>query len=391
MHPTEVDPVSFMAHAGALDRQDTATGPLAGTTLAVKDLYDIKGLKTGAGNPSWLEAHDVAGTDSWAVAKLMAAGSRLIGKTLTDEMAYSLIGASPHYGTPPNPAAPDCIPGGSSSGSASVVAQGLVDIALGTDTGGSVRIPASFCGLYGIRPTHGRIPLTGVMPLGESFDTVGWFARKANLLKKAGEVLLDTPDSAQRPKRLIILKDLFQAADDNCRTSLQDTLSGIRDRFANTTEAVIAPDGFEEWRDTYRYVQGYEAWRNHAHWIETCSPVFGGQTQSRFDFAREITEADFAKWTATRTRLKAHVLDLIGADGVLAMPTAPGAPIRRDAIEADFDAFRARILDFTAYAGVAGTPQVTIPVGRNDGGPVGLSLIGAPGSDRQLLEFVAGL
>jgi len=380
-----------MAHAGPLDRQEQKTGPLAGCTLAVKDLYDVKGLKTGAGNPTWLETHEPAQRDSWAVEKMLAAGARLLGKTLTDEMAYSLIGANHFYGTPPNPAAPDRVPGGSSSGSASVVAQGLVDLALGTDTGGSVRIPASFCGLYGFRPTHGRISVADLVPLGPSFDTVGWFTRDANLLATAGNILLAEPDTAPTPRRLVRLNDLFTAADPTGLTLLNESAEKAAVLLDNLTITPIAPDGFEEWRDTYRYVQGYEAWRQHGAWIDKCRPEFGPLTQARFDFAKSITESDATYWIKTRSRLRDQVLELIGDDAVLCLPTAPGPAIRRDAPEAEFDAFRGRVLDFTAYASIAGTPQVTIPVGSADGGPIGLSLIGAPGADRGLLKLAQSL
>ncbi len=385
------DDISFMAHAGVMDRCEREDGPLAGTAFAVKDLFDVRGLKTGAGNPDWLAGHPLAQWDAWAVARLLDAGARLVGKTLTDEMAYSLIGANPHYGTPPNPAAPDRIPGGSSSGSASVVAQGLADTALGTDTGGSVRIPASFCGLFGMRPTHGRIPVDGLVALGPSFDTVGWFARDGAFLETVGRVLLPTPDSAPRPRRLVHLQDLFAAADGACVPMLEEAAGRAAALFETVQSATAAPDGFAEWRDTYRYVQGAEAWATHRDWIEGNGPRFGPQTEARFQFARSIGAADIAAWTATRARLREQVLELIGGDGVLCLPTAPGAPIRRDAPVTDFDAFRARILDFTAYAGIAGAPQVTVPVGMADGGPVGLSLIGAPGSDLALLELAKTL
>jgi amidase len=380
-----------MAHAGKLDRQDQPTGALAGRTLAVKDLYDVQGLKTGAGNPAWLDSHEPATDDAWAVARLMDAGARLVGKTLTDEMAYSLIGANHHYGTPPNPAAPDLIPGGSSSGSASVVAQGLVDLAIGTDTGGSVRIPASFCGLYGFRPSHGLIPLDGVVPLGPSFDTVGWFSRDAALLELTGTVLLETPDSAPAPKRLVLLDDLFAAADRQCGALLSKAVAGVSKMFDKVSHATIAPGGFARWSDSYRYVQGYEAWQAHGDWIETCKPVFGALTQARFDFARAITDAEAESWNQSRLDLCAQVLDLMDNDAVLCLPTAPGAAIRRGAPGSEFDAFRGKVLDFTAYAGIAAAPQVTIPVGNAGGGPIGLSLIGVPGSDKALLKLVNAL
>jgi len=390
-HPYSKDPISFAQHAGPFNRQDVENGPLAEMTFVAKDLFDVKGLKSGTGNPTWLETHDIAQDDSWAVSRLLSHGARLIGKSLTDEMAYSLIGANYHYGTPPNPAAPDRIPGGSSSGSASIVAQGLADFALGTDTGGSVRIPASFCGILGFRPTHGRIPVEGLVPLGPSFDTVGWFARNAGTLKTVGDTLLKESDTAPRSRKLVRLDDIFLAADQDCQPLLDKAFTMAARHFESHASTTIAGNGFDEWRDTYRFVQGYEAWQEHGTWIETCQPAFGPLTQARFDFARSISEADFKKWADIRENLKQRVLDIIGDNGILCLPSAPGAAIRRDGPEPAFDEFRARILDFTAYAGMCGAPQATIPVGVSHGGPIGLSFISAPGSDLNLLEIIETL
>ncbi|HWI12737.1 MAG TPA: amidase family protein, partial [Burkholderiales bacterium] len=159
-----------------------SSGPLAGLTFAAKDIYDVIGHRTGFGSPDWLRTHEPAASTAPVVQQLLDAGATMVGKTQTDELTYSLNGENAHYGTPVNVNAPGRIPGGSSSGSAAAVAAGLVDFALGSDTGGSVRAPASFCGIYGIRPTHGRVSLRGACPLAATFDTAGWFAREASLL-----------------------------------------------------------------------------------------------------------------------------------------------------------------------------------------------------------------
>ena len=187
---------AFCRHTHA-DAAGAASGPLAGLTFGAKDIYDVAGHKTGFGSPDWLRTHGPAERTAPAVQRLLDAGAHLVGKTHTDEMTYSLNGENPHYGTPVNVNAPGRIPGGSSSGSAAAVAAGLVDFALGSDTGGSVRAPASFCGIFGMRPTHGRIPLDGACPLAATFDTAGWFARDATLLERVGRVLL--ADSAIAP------------------------------------------------------------------------------------------------------------------------------------------------------------------------------------------------
>ncbi len=201
------------------------SGPLAGTKFAVKDIYDIAGHVTGCGNPDWLRTHKPAAKTAPVVEKLLAAGGTMIGKTVTDEIAYSLNGQNFHYGTPVNSNAPGRIPGGSSSGSASAVAGNAVDFALGSDTGGSVRVPASLCGIMGIRTSHGRIPLDGIMPLAPSFDTIGWFARDGALLNRIGAVLLDEDKVPTPFGELLVCEDGFAQANLSCAAALQPAVN----------------------------------------------------------------------------------------------------------------------------------------------------------------------
>nr|MDQ3830771.1 amidase family protein [Candidatus Tectomicrobia bacterium] len=150
--------------------EGAADGPLSDLTFAAKDIFDIAGYVTGGGNPDWKATHGPAERTAWVVRVLVEAGATMVGKTITDEITRGIFGENAHYGTPVNPHAPGRVPGGSSSGSAAAVAGGLVDFALGSDTGGSVRVPSGFCGLYGLRPTHGRIPLDGILSQAPSYD-----------------------------------------------------------------------------------------------------------------------------------------------------------------------------------------------------------------------------
>src|SRR5918911_522317 len=181
-------------------------GPLAGLRAAVKDMYDIAGTRTGGGNPDWLRAQAPASANAAAIEQLLDAGATIIGKTVCDEFFFSLAGVNAHYGTPLNPRAPGRLPGGSSSGSASATAAGACDFALGSDTGGSVRVPAAFCGIYGIRPTHGRVHLAGAMAMAPSFDVAGWFASGPGVFRRVGEVLLEGTSHAARIEKLIVLE-----------------------------------------------------------------------------------------------------------------------------------------------------------------------------------------
>src|SRR5262245_40397488 len=179
--------------------EGATAGPLVGTTFVAKDLYDVRGYRTGAGNPDWERTHEPAARTAPAIERLLAAGATLVGKSCTDELAFSLDGINVHYGTPLNPRFPDRLPGGSSSGSASAVAAGLCDFALGSDTSGSIRVPASYCGVYGFRPSHGAVPIDGVVPLAPAFDTVGWLARDAAMLRRSGRILLGRDDGPAAP------------------------------------------------------------------------------------------------------------------------------------------------------------------------------------------------
>src|SRR5437870_2254931 len=201
----------------------TKSGPLDGLRFAVKDLIDVAGHRTGCGNPTWLATHPPASVSAVCVEQLLAAGAQCEGKTVTDELAFSLLGENFHYGTPLNPAAPDRVPGGSSSGSASAVVCGLVDFAIGTDTGGSVRVPASNCGIWGWRPSHGLISVAGVMPFSPTLDTVGVFARSAELLQSVATELLaaNTPAATEPTRRTIhLVREAFDAVDSSVRDAL---------------------------------------------------------------------------------------------------------------------------------------------------------------------------
>ena len=219
---------AFVPHDIKAPIKGAATGPLAGLTLAVKDMYDIAGERTGGGNPDWLAAQAPAKTHARAVAKLLDAGATIIGKTVCDEFFYSVAGVNANYGTPLNPGAPGRIPGGSSSGSATATAAGACDIGLGSDTGGSVRIPAALNGLYGIRPTHGRVDATGAMAMAPSFDAVGWFAASPGLFRKVGPVLLDGSGVPGDVVRVLVADDAFAEADAPVARILRGVLERMR-------------------------------------------------------------------------------------------------------------------------------------------------------------------
>ena len=382
---------AFVPHDLAQPVKGAAAGPLAGLTAAVKDMYDIAGTTTGNGNPTWLETHGPAKAHAAAVQKILAAGATVIGKTVCDEFFYSVAGANAHYGTPVNPRAPGRLPGGSSSGSASAVASGACDFALGSDTGGSIRIPASFNGIYGLRPTLGRVDATGATAMARSFDTPGWFTAGPGLLRTVGKVLLGGAALAGRIERVIVLEDAFVEADEPVADLLRSALELIAEDLPVIEHARIAPDGFDPWREAFRVVQAFETWQSFGNFVREHGPEAGPGVRERLEAAARVSagEADDARAIVADAR--AHIRRVAVSGTVMALPTSPCIAPLVDGTAADMDRFRTRVMRLTCTAGVAGLPQISIPIGTIGGYPVGLSFIGWPDGDEALLELACVL
>ncbi|WP_449256069.1 amidase [Bosea sp. (in: a-proteobacteria)] len=363
------------------------TGPLAGLTLAVKDLFDVKGYPTGAGSPVVLAQSGVKAKTAPIVKELLRAGARFVGKTHTDELAFSLNGKNAHFGAPVNPAAPSRIAGGSSCGSMAAVAGRLADIALGSDTGGSVRAPASYGGLFGIRPTHGRLSLKRVWPLAASLDTPGWFARDGETFARVGHVLLGR-DRTELPAtpRLLLADDMFAQAVPEAETILRNVVQRALPSAGQPESLKVARD-IDALYWAFRWIQGREAWIADGPMIERFAPPLGPGVRERFAFSRAVTDAEYAKGEAVRKTFRARLARLLGQDGVLILPTVPDIAPLVSAEEAELEDFRNRALRLLCLAGLSGFPQVTIPVAQREGAPLGLSLIGPRGSDSSLIAF----
>ncbi|WP_295377378.1 amidase [uncultured Pseudacidovorax sp.] len=369
-----------------------ATGPLAGLTFGVKDLFDVAGYPTGGGSPIVLAMSGIKTRTAPTVQKLLDAGAVFAGKTVTDELAFSMNGDNAHFGAPVNGAVPGRISGGSSSGSASAVSNRLCDFALGTDTGGSVRAPANHCGLFGLRPTHGRVSLEGALDLAPSLDTCGWFARDIGTFARVADVLLGA-DPAPLPTapRLLRPTDLWALATPEAADALQPALAQVEAAFGTATPVEAALEGFDALYWHFRHIQGREAWMTDGPLIERFAPPLGPGVKERFAFSRSVTDAQVAEAQAFRTRFRAHMAALLGHDGVLVMPTMPDiAPLRSDPDSARED-YRNRSIRLLCLAGLAGFPQLSLPLARRDDAPLGLSLLGPAGSDRSLIALAERL
>jgi amidase len=362
-------------------------GPLARIRVVVKDVIDVAGSVTGGGNPDWAAAHAPANSNAAAVSALTDAGASLAGKGQCAELAFSLSGDNLHFGMPTNPPAPDRDPGGSTSGPAAAVAGGLCELGLGTDTLGSIRVPASYCGVYGFRPTHGRIPTHGVMPLAQSFDTVGLLAADPGHLLRAAEVLLGADaGAASAPSRLLISQPLLSAAEDEVAEAARAGASDLAGRLgAELSETKLFDDAPtpEEGMAAFNVLQGVQVWRNYGDWVESASPSLGADIAARLERAAGFGPNEVAAAEPVARAVGAAVARL-GPDEALVLPTtgtpAPGRKAGADERE------RARVSagQLTSIATLAGAPAISMPLAQV-GAPVGLSLVVPPGGDLSLL------
>jgi amidase len=359
---------------------------LAGRRLAVKDVFDVEGLRAGGGNPVWADEQPIATSTARAVHTLLEAGAQWIGKTVTDELTYSLAGINVHYGTPVNPANPQRIPGGSSSGSAVAVAAGHADIGLGTDCGGSIRLPASYCGIWGIRPTHGRIASNGCFTLAHSFDTVGWFARDGALLRDVFNLLAQSETQALPGRVMLCLPDdLVTLLHVRVRAAFATAFDTLSKRFdiSLLTAASLKP---ETWAQSFRVLQAAEVAQQHGTWAMQHLDSLGADIRTRMQAAATIGNEQVRAAQRVRAdaiRSLARVFD--EPDSYILMPTLPWIAPLIGASGAEVDEVRARAQQMLCIAGLAGLPQVNLPWASFDGAPLGLSVIGARGDDEGVL------
>ena len=385
------DTVGAWVPHGKFSIAGQAGGPLAGLKFAAKDLFNVAGHPTGAGNPSWLATHPVPTEHNAVVAQLLQAGATLMGKVLTDELAYSLHGDNTHYGTPINSRYPERVTGGSSSGSAAAVSAGLVDFALGTDTGGSTRVPASYCGLWGLRTTHGLVSNQGLVPLHPSFDTATWLATEGEVFERVGRVLL--PSSSYTPRRLLLPLDAWELADEIFSIPLQRARDALAHQLSVVPEGLrVAGDtGLAAWRQTYVTAGAFEGWQVHGDWITQTQPVFAPAIASRWKAASQVTAEASAAARATQAQIRTQVHQLLGTDGLLLLPSAASLAPLRNADPADVDAVRLRTMAITCIAGLCGLPQISLPVRTAGGDILGVSLLGPAGSDLALIQLARRL
>lgn len=364
-------------------------GILHNLRLGVKDLFHIAGVPTTAGNPDWLSSHPIPKVTAPSVTALLDAGASLIGKTLTDELAYSLEGVNKHYGTPVNPQAPQRLPGGSSSGSAVAVANQSIDIGLGTDTGGSIRVPASYNGIYGFRPSHGAVDCEQVVPLSPRFDTVGWLTRDLATLNQVANILL--PSSIEHSLSQLVIARLEEVP--TWTQVYQPWLATLSAHFESLQEVTITSEQLTLASKAFRTLQGREIWRIHGNWIDDQQPDFAPEIGDRFMWCKTLTKdneqeaelqaKEFISWWQSEI--------LPSVNHVLLLPTTPGAAPLLNTPPSELVTYRNLLLGLTAPASLTRAPQISLPYLTDAQAPWGVSLIARSGCDRALLDFAAKL
>jgi amidase len=393
----ELDTVAAFCRHAPVSIKASHEGPLSGLSYGLKDIYDIAGIPTAFGSPAWLKSHSIPTSTAAFVETLSNAGADLLGKTHTDELTYSILGINAHYGTPINSRSPLRIPGGSSSGSAAAVAAGLVDFAIGSDTGGSVRAPASFCGVYGIRTTHGRISLQHARGLAKSFDALGWFAKDPHVLLQVGEILLSEKASTVHKKpKYFLLKEAFQLAPEPIEAILKKEVGALLSKDL-IEEISIAPEALSQWAECFRIVQASEIWEEHGHWAEQHLHEFGPGIKERFEIAKSLDPNVIATAKLEKIRIEKYLKHLLNnlsgetAEAILVTPsTGCIAPLLTTS-SLELDQVRKQLFQLLCIAGLGGLPQVNIPICQYENAPLGVSLIANSQQDLFLLHTIQRL
>jgi amidase len=373
--------------------QATGRGPLDDVTVAVKDMISVAGHVSSFGHPRWRATHSPGEQNAPVLSGLLAAGASVAGLAKLDQLAYSLVGNAGEGVAPLNSRSPGRFTGGSSSGPAAAVAAGLAEAGLGTDTAGSIRVPAAACALFGFRPTHGLVSTRGVLPLAPSFDVVGVLTRRAALLGQVVEVLLASSGAAPGPtttRTVCVPSDCLAGVSPGLSAAVQGTARAIAGASGRAvSECSLSSFVNEEVADLFARIQGREVWQTHGSWLSGNSQFLAPDVRSRVERAEALSsagpdQADEQAWRSYRARLAA----VLPADAVAVLPVIADLPPLRSAGPEELLVFRAGALRFTAPASLAGRPELVVPVHhRASGQRFGVGVLGPQSGDLALLRI----
>ena len=377
--------MDFLApHSPKNKIQTSYKGNLLDMRFLCKDMCQIKGFKTSCGNPDFYKHTAEATENAPFLEKILNEGAILEGITICDEFFYSIIGENIHYGTPSNKNAPNCVPGGSSSGSAAALTQINYDFTIGTDTGGSVRVPASFCGIYGFRPTHGRINLNKVYPMSESFDTLGWFSNNKSNMLKVGKVFFDHFEEIPiEQKNILIPIDIINNLDENIKSQFYDY---CENKFKNLKKVQLSNYNKSELAECFRVIQGYEIKLSMLPWIQKYNPKISTEINSRFEVTKNITVNMYNESINLRKEFVSELDKNLSKEALIIFPTTPfSAPVTGQSDD-DLSELRKKVMEFTCIGGLSSRPQISIPKFKGSNGPIGLSILGNKNADEIILN-----
>ncbi|KAM0891980.1 hypothetical protein ACQ4PT_026050 [Festuca glaucescens] len=391
---------------------------LSDLTFAVSDNFEIEGYVAGFGNPDWKRTHAAASRTAVAVTNLLKQGATCVGRTVMDELGFGVTGQNLHCGTPINPASPSVVPGGSCSGSAVAVSAQLVDFALGTDTTGDLRIPASFCGVLCFRPSHGVVSTVGTLANSQSLDTIGWLARDPRILHRVGDVLLPAAVGGfiKGKRQLIFADDCFESL----KVPRQKTVHVIE-------SAVLTLPGYQPPKhiDIGQYIisnvpslkefcepstkmqegnsalkalctvmlllQRYEFKANHEDWVNTVKPKLGLEITTRVLQAVNFRDDNIKSLYIVRSEWRSALKNLLKDTGILVLPTMAGYPLKRNSKQRLSSEFEDKMYAFVSIAALSGCCQATVPLGNHNDRPISLSFVAAHGSDKFLLRAISDM
>lgn len=381
------DPLQAFVRENHIAISGKDEGVLSDYVFSAKDVFKVKGSTWGNGHPDWLRNSHPDEYTAKGIQDLIDHGADLVGKTVCDELCYSISGENWNYGSPLNPHDIRRYTGGSSSGSCASVAGGLVDFSIGSDCLGSVRIPASYNGLLGIRPTYNRIDTTGEAPYCESMDVLGFVANETKVFQDVAQVLLKEDNESFHFEKLLIAKDGFNAIDKNVREHFDGAIEYIEKSFKEVVEEEIAPEGLDSWVKTFQIVQGYEVWESYGGFVNKYRPRLSPGPRGRLKEASEITRKQYDKALIEKRRIEEYIEKVIAKNTIILLPTASSIAPLKTASQEEINHYREQSSKLLSISPLSGTPQLTIPLSKQEGVPLGISLIGPKGSDRALIEL----